>query len=198
MKLTNFWGQCWDLLSLIFSSPLILSLFVISILLFCFLFLNIKRQNKIVKVDLIILYCGFLLFVFVYYQKHLFPWVDEMVDKVLRNIYFPSFPFFLLIMLLSLAMILWIMIKGKSKLIQRVSAVFFSLMQFFLLCFLGISFTTTIDYTSRVTMYLNPNIAFLFPLSIKVFSLWLLVLFLIWYLKHMRGIIEKQDLKKDE
>ena len=59
-----------NVFSYIFSSFLSIEMFIISLLLFCVLYINLKKDNKIVQIISVSVYLGFVIGVFITYTSY--------------------------------------------------------------------------------------------------------------------------------
>ena len=83
-----------DKLTMIFkyiiSSFMGIELFLLSLLLFLFTILNIKKNNKIVKIISIIICVGFLIGLMIAYRSYAMESIDSLIRLLLSYLYFPS------------------------------------------------------------------------------------------------------------
>ena len=89
MNLSLF-GKFETIFKYIFSSFLSIEMFILSLLLFLILIINLKRNNHLVQMIAIGIYIGFVIGILISYSNYVKTCVDSFVKAIMNYIYFPS------------------------------------------------------------------------------------------------------------
>lgn len=190
---TSFLGQLMKLGQLLISSPIYFGLFIIFILLFCFQFLNVKRNNTLVKIFVSILFLGLMLFAVLGYHKSIFIGIDYMMERIVLNLYFPSFAMYVVIIAFSYLIFVFTMFSKKfTSIVKKINITFFTVIQFLFSTFLILVINNKIDISSRINMYISNDMTIVLQISMILFLLWALVLMIAYYIKLLRKYFLKQ------
>lgn len=183
----SFLEQMIKLGKLLFSSPIYIGLFLIFFLLFLFQFLNVKRNNLIVKVFVSCLFLGFLLFAILGYHEAILTGLDYMIERLVLNLYFPSLAIYVIVILFSYIIFIGTTLgKRFSTVVKRINTAFFSFLQFLFSLFLIVVITNKIDISSRISMYQSSEVTILLQVSMILFVIWLLALMIAYYVKQVQ------------
>ena len=104
----------------IFSSFLSIEMFVLSLLLFIILVVNLKRNNKIIQLAAIGVYLGFVIGIFISYTTYVQTCVDSFVKLFMNYVYFPSTVVYFFIMSFVSIMIIWTLFSKKLTTFKKV------------------------------------------------------------------------------
>lgn len=193
---TSFFGQVIKLGKLLISSPIYLGLFIIFILLFCFQFLNVKRNNSWVKILVSVLFLGLMLFAILGYHTSIMTGLDYMLERMILNLYFPSFAIYMMIIAFSYCVFVFTMFsKRYTTVVKKINIVFFTLIQFLFSVFLINVITNDIDISSRIAMYQSTDMTIILQVSMILFLFWLLALVIGYYIKLLRKYFFKKEEK---
>lgn len=183
----SFFEQLIKFSKLLFSSPVYIGLFVIFILLFLFQFLNVKRENIVVKIGVSCLFFGFMLFAILGYHKAILTGLDYMMEQLILNLYFPSLTIYIVVLIFSYLIFLLTTFSTKfSKTVKRINSSFFTMMQFLFSIFLIIVITEKIDISSRINIYQSTDLTVILQLSMILLVFWLLSLVVAYYIKQIK------------
>ncbi len=184
---TSFFGQLIKLGQLLISSPIYFGLFVIFVLLFCFLFLNVKRDNVVVKICISVLFLTLMIFAILGYHKSIFLGIDYLMGQLVLNLYFPSLAIYVIVLGFSyLVFVYTIFSKRFSLVIKRINVAFFTIIQFLFSVFLLLVITKKIDVSSRIMMYQSTDMTIVLQISMILFIFWLLTLLIAHYVQLIR------------
>ena len=156
-----------------FSSFMGIEMFLIILLLFLFLVLNIKRNNKIVKWSFVISVIAFMAVIIVMNFDYAIYSIDYLLKKY---IYFPSTVVYFLIVVLSLVFIL---ISNFSKMpyYKKVLDIsFFSIIYFLFFNFITAIGQYKLDLADKVSLYSNNLVLSIVQISNLVFLIWIIVI----------------------
>ena len=159
-----------------FSSFMGIEMFLIILLLFLFLVLNIKRNNKIVKWSFVISVIAFMAVIIVMNFDYAIYSIDYLLKIIMKYIYFPSTVVYFLIVVLSLVFIL---ISNFSKMpyYKRVLDIsFFSIIYFLFFNFITAIGQYKLDLADKVSLYSNNLVLSIVQISNLVFVIWVIVI----------------------
>ena len=118
------------LFELLFSSPIITLIFVFSLGLMILLFFYSKINKKIIKFVFIGIYVALIGFAVFKYGSYFLSSLDSFVTIFMANIYFPTIPVYVFIMLISfIIMIVTLSSRKIHKVVKIINTVFFSIIQ---------------------------------------------------------------------
>ncbi len=156
------------------SSFMGIELFLLSLLLFLFTFLNIKKNSKIVKVMSIVLCLGFLIGIIVTYKSYAIESIDSFIKFILSYLYFPSMVvYFFIILFVTIEIIITILSKKMSKCKKTVNMVVFSFLYFCFMAVVSLALTNNLNLSSTVDLYTNNTVLSFIQVSNLAFSFWL-------------------------
>ena len=159
-----------------FSSFMGIEMFLIILLLFLFLVLNIKRNNKIVKWSFVISVIAFMAVIIVMNFDYAIYSIDYLLKTIMKYIYFPSTVVYFLIVVLSLVFIL---ISNFSKMpyYKKVLDIsFFSIIYFLFFNFITAIGQYKLDLADKVSLYSNNLVLSIVQISNLVFLIWIIVI----------------------
>ena len=171
----------------IFSSFLSIEMFILSLLLFCILIINLKRNNYVVQMVAIGIYIGFIIGILISYSTYVKTCVDSFVKAILNYIYFPSTIVYFFIILFVTVMILWTLFSKKiSQFKKVVNYLFFSILYFFFMSFIALATYDAVDLVDTSKLYQNETILCFVQISNFILLIWFLFTGFYWlyfYLK---------------
>lgn len=184
MSQLTFIDKIQVLFRLLFSSPVIIGIFAFSMILMILLFFYSKLNKKIVKFIFIIIYVALIVFSVVKYGGYFLTSIDSFVTLFMANIYFPTIPVYVLILLISfIIMIVTLSSKKKTKFIKVVNTVFFTLIQMLFALFIYIVEFNNIDVSTNTNLYTNEQTLTLLEFGMGLFVVWIVILLIVFYLK---------------
>lgn len=158
------------LMGLITSSSLFLILSVISILIlilliFCIIF-N-KKINKWIFIGIVI-FVGSILFV--NYASIIISILDQILDSIFMALYFPSFPIYISVLLMSnILFIVSIFGKKQPKIRRIVNIVQSLILNLFLILIIEVVSKNNINIYEPISLYTNSILLVLLQLSMGLF-----------------------------
>ena len=127
MEATIF-DKILNVLKYTFSSFLGIELLLLAFLLFLFTVLNIKKNNKIVKIGSIILCLAFVVGLCIAYHSYAMYCVDSFIKFILSYIYFPSMVMYFFIMIIvTFSLIVTIVSNRMSRTKKVINAIVLSI-----------------------------------------------------------------------
>ncbi len=168
----------------LFSSFLSIELFVISLLLFLVLFVNLKKDNRIVQIISLSIYLGFVVGVFITYTSYVRTSIDSFVKGIMHYIYFPSTIVYFFIMVFVTIMVVYTLFSKKLSFFKKVvNYAFFSILFFFFMSFLSLAAIDNVDLIHVTKLYENDTILSLVQVSNFLLVIWIIFTFF-YYLYH--------------
>lgn len=161
----------------VFSSFASVELFIIILLLFSFLIINAKVDNKIVKYGFLALICGFIIGTICFNADYAGYCFDYLLKGIMNYIYFPSTViYFLIVIFAAVLVIVSVFSKKMSIIMRRVFAGFFSFIYLLFFNFILVSASAKLDLADKVSLYQNDAVLSIVQISNLVFVVWLLVI----------------------
>lgn len=171
----------------IFSSFLSIEMFVLSLLLFIILVVNLKRNNKIIQLAAIGVYLGFVIGIFISYTTYVQTCVDSFVKLFMNYVYFPSTVVYFFIMSFVSIMIIWTLFSKKLTTFKKVfNYSFFSILYFFFMSFIALATYDGVDLLDTPTLYENDLILSLVQLSNFILVIWIIFTGFYWFYKYLK------------
>lgn len=194
MNQLTFIDKIQVLFKLLFSSPVIIGIFVFSLVLMILLFFYSKINKKIIKFVFIAIYVAVISFAIFKYGSYFLSSLDSFVTIFMANIYFPTIPVYVLIMLISfIIMIVTLSSKKQNKIVKIINTVFFTFIQMLFALFIYIVESNNIDVSSNENLYTNEQTLTLLELGMGLFVIWIIILLIILYLKKADKIFKVKD-----
>lgn len=178
----SFLEKIQTLFNYMFSSFLTIELFMLILLFFFLLILNIKRKQRIVNYFTsicIIIFMGIIIFLNWNYAVYCF---DYFMEGIIKNILFPStVVYFWIVFLVSLFTIITILNKKDMKSKRYVNYISFAFIYLLFSLFIVEVISNKIILADRVELYTNNVILAIVQISDLIFVLWVIYT-LFWYL----------------
>ncbi len=155
------------------SSFMGIELFLLSLLLFLFTILNIKKNKKIVKIISIILCLGFLIGLMIAYRSYAMQSIDSLIQMLLSYLYFPSMVvYFFIILTTTIAFIFTILSKKMGKIKKIINCIILSFLYFCFMAIISLATKNGIDLSVVNELYKNETILSFIQISNIIFFLW--------------------------
>jgi hypothetical protein len=196
MNQLSFMDKISVLFKLLFSSPIIIGIFVFSFFLMILLFFNSRFNKKVIKYSFVVIYVLILGFSIFKYGNYFLTSIDSFLTLFMANIYFPIIPVYVVIMVISfIIMIFTLGGRVKSKVVKVINTVFFTLIQMMFAIFIYIIESTHMDLSANANLYSNEQTMTLLELGMGLFFIWIIILLVVLYLKKADKIFK---LKSDD
>lgn len=165
-----------------FSSFLEIELFILTLLFFMLLGLNIKYKKKIINyscIAVIFIFIGIIMFLNKDYTIYC---IDFLLKGIMEYIYFPSTVIYFFIVLLVAVLIVVTVTSSKLTLFKRITNYLcFGMIYFLFFSFIGEIIRSGIDLADKVQLYTNDLILAVVQISNFIFIGWAIYTFF-WYL----------------
>jgi hypothetical protein len=158
----------------IFSSFLSIEMFIMSLLLFIILIVNLKRKNTLVQMIAIGVYIGFIVGIFISYTTYVKTCIDSFTKGIMNYIYFPSTIVYFFIIMFVTVMILVTLFSKKMTLFKKVfNYFFFSTMYFLFMSYIALGAYYGVDLADTSILYQNDTILSIVQISNLILLIWL-------------------------
>lgn len=172
----------------IFSSFLSVEMFVLSLLLFIILIVNLKRNNKIIQLAAIGVYMGFVIGIFISYTTYVKTCIDSFVKLFMNYVYFPStVVYFFIIIFVSIMVLRTLFSKNLTTFKKIFNYFFFSVLYFFFMSFIALATYDGVDLLDTPALYENDLILSLVQLSNFILVIWILFTSFYWLYKYLKN-----------
>ena len=177
----------------IFSSFMGIELFILSLLLFIFTFLNIKKNNKYVKIASVVLCVLFLLGILITYSSYAIESIDSFIKWLLSYIYFPSMAvYFFVIVFVTIDLIITIFVKKIPDNKKIVNAVAHSILYLCFMSVVALAVTNKLNLSSTASLYTNDTILSFIQVSNIIFVFWLEYTIIYYVYKFLEIKLDKE------
>lgn len=159
----------------IFSSFLSIEMFILSLLLFLILVINLRRNNKIVQMVAIGIYIGFVIGILISYSTYVKTCVDSFTKAVMNYIYFPStIVYFFIIIFVTILILYTLFSKKMTQFKKIINYLFFSVLYFFFISFIALAAYDSVDLVDVTVLYQNETVLSLVQISNFILLVWLI------------------------
>ncbi len=163
------------ILKYIFSSFLSIEMFILSLLLFLILVVNLRRNNKIVQMIAIGIYIGFVIGILISYGTYVKTCIDSFTKAIMNYIYFPStIVYFFIIIFVTILILFTLFSKKMTQCKKIINYLFFSLLYFFFMSFIALAAYDSVDLVDVSNLYQNETILSLVQISNFILLIWLI------------------------
>jgi hypothetical protein len=150
-------------------------MFVLSLLLFLILVVNLKRKNTLVQMIAIGVYIGFIIGIFISYTTYVKTCIDTFTKGIMNYICFPSPIVYFFIIVFVTVMILVTLFSKKLTMFKKViNYLVFSILYFLFMSFIALGAYHGIDLAETVVLYQNDTILSIVQISNLLLLIWLI------------------------
>ncbi|MBQ6497212.1 MAG: hypothetical protein IJI58_00660 [Bacilli bacterium] len=168
-------GKLGIIFKYIFSSFLSIEMFILSLLLFVILIVNLRKDNELVQMIAIGVYIGFIVGIVISYSTYVKTCVNSFVKAIMNYVYFPSTIVYFFIIVFVTVMILYTLFSKKLTHFKKiVNYSFFSLLYFFFMAFIALATYDAVDLVNVAVLYQNEIILSLVQISNLILLIWAL------------------------
>lgn len=168
-------GKLGIIFKYIFSSFLSIEMFLLSLLLFIILIVNLKRNNYLVQMIAIGVYIGFIIGIFISYTTYVKTCVNSFTKAIMNYVYFPSTIVYFFIIVFVTVMILVTLFSRKMTKFKKVfNYLFFSILYFFFMSFIALGAYDGVDLVDTSKLYQNDTILSFVQISNFILLIWLI------------------------
>ena len=171
----SLFGKLGIIFKYIFSSFLSIEMFILSLLLFLILIINLKRNNTLVQMIAIGIYIGFVVGIFISYTTYVHTCIDSFTKEIMNYIYFPSTVVYFFIIVFVTIMILITLFSKKMTMFKKIfNYLFFSILYFFFMAFIALAAYDGVDLVDTSKLYQNNTILSFVQVSNFILLIWIL------------------------
>lgn len=150
-------------------------MFVMSLLLFLILVINLKRNNHMVQIIAIGVYIGFVVGILISYSTYVKTCFHSFVKAIMNYIYFPSTIIYFFIIIFVTVLILYTLFSKKMTRFKKfINYLFFSILYFFFMSFIALAAYDGVDLVDVSNLYENETILSLVQVSNFILVIWFL------------------------
>lgn len=165
-----------------FSSFLEIGLFLLTLLFFVLLSLNIRRKKKIINYAAIIVMVVFIGTLIALNSEYALYCINFLLKGIMEYIYFPSTVIYFLIIVLVTVLVFITIVSNKLTFSKKiVNYLSFGILYFLFFSFIGIVMHSRVELADRVQLYTNDLILAIVQISNFIFICWFIYT-LFWYL----------------
>ena len=165
-----------------FSSFLGIEMFVLGLLIFLFLTLNLKYKNYIVKIGISILLISIMLFISGGFHSYVSDSINSFIKLIMNYYYFPSLALYYIMVLIAVIILICTVINDNISNIKRI--INYSFLSIFFMFFIGlVSYLVNekIKFTLDYSIYKDDLVLSFIQVSNFIFLIWIIIT-CFWYL----------------
>ena len=183
----SLFGKLEIIFKYIFSSFLSIEMFLMCLLLFFILIVNLRKNNYIVQLIAIGVYVGFIIGIFISYTTYVKTCINSFVKEIMNYIYFPStIVYFFIIVFVTVMILITLFSRRISKFKKIVNYFFFSILYFFFMSFIALGAYDGVDLIDISKLYQNNTILSFVQVSNLILVIWLLYTAFYYLYKYLR------------
>lgn len=195
MKYTNILEKLQYLFATI-SQSFIYTSFICTIVLLIILYILKKINRKKLILSLITSYLCLFIIEVIFNYNELSKILNSIMLNLFTNIYFPStYSYLFVLFVVDISFFISILKIKLNNIYRKVNTIVFLIMQFILILIMDIISKNNIDIFSKKSLFTNTNLVIMLELSINVFIIWLLILFVTFIIN---TLTEKALIKEEE
>ncbi|MBQ9018942.1 MAG: hypothetical protein IJ097_01350 [Bacilli bacterium] len=176
----------------IFSSFLSIEMFILTILLFFILVVNLKRKNVMVQMIAIGVYIGFIIGIFISYTTYVKTCIDSFTKVVMNYIYFPStIVYFFMIIFITVIILITLFSKKMTMFKKVFNYFFFSVIYFLFMSFISLAAYDGVDLLNIPLLYENDTILSLVQISNFILLIWIIYTAFYYLYKYFKKKYDK-------
>ena len=159
-----------------FSSFFGIELVIISLLLLGILIVNIKKDNKIYKIILSVVFIFFYTILLISSSEYTYYSVREFFRKIMDYIYFPSTIVYFFLMFFVIILLLFTIITKKISKFKRIfNYIIFITMIFLYVLFISLAVNNSVNLADKVSLYQVDTILAVVQISNFILLTWFIV-----------------------
>ena len=158
-----------------FSSFLSIEMFILSVLLFIILIVNLKRKNIFIQMIAIGIYIGFIIGIFISYTTYVKTCIDSFAKGIMNYIYFPSpIVYFFIIVFVTIMILITLFSKKLTIFKKIINYLFFSILYLLFMSFIALGAYAGVDLADTTSLYQNDTILSIVQVSNFLLLIWLI------------------------
>jgi len=163
------------------SSFLAIELFILCLLSFLILIVNIKRKNRFANYIIVVMYLSFIGILFISLPSYVVYSVDIFIKKVMQYIYFPSTIVYFFIIIFSSFILFYSIFSNKLSVFKKVfNYIVFNFMFFFSTSFVAVVTYNKLDVSIVEELYKNDLVLSIVQISNLLLFGWFILTLFYW------------------
>ncbi|MBR2833540.1 MAG: hypothetical protein IKE75_03820 [Bacilli bacterium] len=193
MKAFSLWEMIKIIVNLILSSPVFLITFITGTILLITMIMSIKKNHKLSKPLIIIIYIFLITFIIIYYNSYIYNILDNLINQIFTQIFFPNLATYVIILLATIMMLFYSIVKKNiSKGLKIINLIISFIILFLFIMTINLIVTNKINIYEPLTVYSNKTLLVLIEFTTLTFVAWVTLLLSI---KIVKKLIKKSDEK---
>ena len=178
---TSFMEQISIFFNLLKNSPYFLGLSIAFFITLGILLLANKFKNKkLTKILCILVYTGILGTLIYFYHQEILNLIDYLVEKIFLFLFFPNLAVYMLVLIvINVIIIKSTFTKDDNKGIRLLNIICFLIFNVIFFFIIQNIITNNINVYEQLSIYTNQELLVLIELSMQLFLIWILLLFVI-------------------
>ena len=179
----SLFDQLEVMMSMIVSSPLNLLILLFISAIIALLIIDYKKKQKIIeRIILISLILGLL---------------DSFMNNLIRTIYFPNYVVYILILITSNLVLIYSILNNEMGYSYKISNYTLGIsLDFIAILLFNVIIKNNINLTEEITINSNKDLLILLQLTTEIFTLWFIVICIIYVIKKLIMIKDKEYRKQ--
>ena len=197
MKYTSI-GEKITCIANIIAKSNIYPIFIIILALITILLITKKLKNKTGIILIAVTYISLFTTVIANNYKQLSKVFDNLSTNIFTNIYFPStYTYLFILIIIDIITIKSLLNFKENKVYKRINIIYFLIMQFIFALTLETISKNKIDIFVKKSLFSNTNLIILLEISIIIFILWQLSIFIVYTTNKITEILTNKTPTND-
>ena len=177
MEIYSIWQMLEVIANLILSSPIFIISLIGGVILLIAMIVSIKSNKKMSRLLTITIYVFLILFVFLYYNSYFYTLVDNFVNTIFTQLFFPNLATYILMLIITVAISFFTLIKKKpSKILKIINLTVTFIIIFLFFLTVNSIIDLKINIYEPLTVYSNKTLLILIEFNMILFTVWILFL----------------------
>ena len=197
MLQVSLFDQLEVMMSMIVSSPLNLLILLFISAIIALLIIDYKKKQKIIeRIILISLFIlGLIIFFFFFFS--ILGLLDSFMNNLIRTIYFPNYVVYILILITSNLVLIYSILNNEMGYSYKISNYTLGIsLDFIAILLFNVIIKNNINLTEEITINSNKDLLILLQLTTEIFTLWFIIICIIYVIKKLIMIKDKEYRKQ--
>lgn len=193
----SLFDQLEAIMNMIVSQPLYLLLLFFVSAIIALIIIDYKKKQKII--ERIIFLALFLLAVIIFLIFHttILGLLDSFMSNLIRTIYFPNYVIYILILITSNLVLFYSLLNKEIDNSYKISNFINTIcIDFIAILLLNVIVKNNINLADEITISSNKDLLILLQLTTEIFTLWFLVITVIYIIKYLIAFKDKEKRKQ--
>ncbi len=190
----NFMEKVMTVLKYMISSFMNIEILLIVLLFFTILFLNVKRDNRIVKIASSLVFFIFFIVILIYKHDYVKQCFGSTLKLLLTYFYFPPIGIYIVGIILTTIFLIFNICSDKFKpLVRKINIVMIAVMYVFYLNVIALLITNNINISDKASVYTNNQVLSFIQVGNLLWLMWGVCVFIYILYKTFKEKDETQD-----